>query len=167
MLHNLSAMAEGYSTRLITPTDRMFLRAMAYEAVAGEEEPPDEVLDNPAVVAFYANWGRIGDYGVIAEAEFEPVGAAWFRILDEDDPEGGFIAGETPELIIAVERHHRRRGVGGMLLEAVLERARQERSGTIGLNVPAERTDAVQTFKKHGFEVVAERQGILTMHCKL
>ena len=161
-------MADGYSTRLITPTDRMFLRAMAYEAVAGDGEPPArEVLDKPAVVAFYANWGRAGDYGVIAEAEFEPVGAAWFRILDEDDPEGGFVAGETPEMVIAVERHHRQRGVGGMLLEAVLERARQERHDTIGLNVPAERADAVQTFKKHGFEVVAERRGILTLHCKL
>ena len=161
-------MADGYSTRLITPTDRMFLRAMAYEAVAGEGDPPgDEVLDKPAVVTFYANWGRAGDYGVIAECEYEPVGAAWFRVLDEDDPAGGFVAGETPELIIAVERHHRRRGVGGILLEAVLDRARQERYDSIGLNVPAERADAVQTFKKHGFEVVAERQGILTMHCKL
>lgn len=161
-------MAEGYTTRLITPTDRMFLREMAYEAVAGDAEPPaDEVLDNPAVVAFYSHWGRSGDYGVIAEAEFEPVGAAWFRILDEDDPDGGFVAGVTPELIVAVERHHRKKGVGGMLLDAVLERARQERYATIGLNVPAERADAVQTFKKHGFEVVADRQGILTMHCRL
>lgn len=161
-------MAEGYTTRLITATDRMFLRAMAYEAVAGDEEPPaDVVLDEPAVVAFYANWGRNGDYGVIAEAAFEPVGAAWFRVLDEGDPEGGFIAGETPELVIAVDRPHRKRGVGGMLLDAVLERARQENFDTIGLNVPKERVDAVETFKKHGFEVVADRQGILTMHHKL
>jgi ribosomal protein S18 acetylase RimI-like enzyme len=155
-----------YNTRLAALTDGIFLRAMLYEAAApvGRERPSREsVLSNPAVTAFVDGWGRAGDHGIIAETDLEPVGAAWFRIFPDDDPEGGFVGGETPELLVALVPEHRGKGVGGLLLDALIEQAKEERKKTIGLNVPRVNLPAAALFRRHGFEVVRERDGILTM----
>jgi len=155
-----------YTTRLAALTDGIFLRSMLYEAAApmGKDRPTREQLfSNPKAMAFVEGWGRAGDHGVIAEADLEPVGAAWFRVFPDDDPEGGFVGGETPELLIALVPEHRGRGVGGQLIEALLDEARAERKATIGLNVPRANLPAVSLFRRCGFESVRERDGVLTM----
>ncbi|HEX2849208.1 MAG TPA: GNAT family N-acetyltransferase [Acidimicrobiales bacterium] len=159
-----------YSVRLAMLSDRLFLRSMLYEAAfpVGRDRPPaDEFYRSDAAKAFLDGWGRPGDHGVIAEADFEPVGAAWFRVFDEGDTEAGFVAGETPELVIAVEPAHRGRGVGGLLLDGLLQAARQERYSAIGLNVPVRDAPAVSLFRRMGFETTRDRDGILTMLARL
>lgn len=160
----------SYPTRLATLADGNFLRGMLYEAAAplGRERPaPEVLLSNPQVTAFVDGWGRPGDHGIIAEHELEPVGAAWFRVFPEDDPDGGFVGGETPELLIAMVHEHRGKGVGGLLLSALLEKARNEGKRTIGLNVVRANLPAVALFRRHGFEVLRERDGVLTMQAPL
>lgn len=159
-----------YTTRLATLSDAIFLRAMLTEAAAplGKDRPsPEQLLSNPQVTAFVDGWGRPGDHGIIAEAELEPVGAAWFRVFPDDDPEGGFVGGETPELLIALAPEHRGKGVGALLLSALLDKAREERKTSIGLNVPRSNLPAVALFRSHGFAVRRERDGILTMQAPL
>ena len=159
-----------YTTRLAMLSDAIFLRSMLYEAAAplGRERPsPDQLLSNPQVTAFVDGWGRPGDHGIIAEAELEPVGAAWFRVFPDDDPEGGFVGGETPELLVALEHEHRGKGVGGLLLSALLDKAREEGKKSIGLNVHRSNLPAVALFRRHGFEVRRERDGVLTMQATL
>ena len=159
-----------YTTRLATIADSFVLRGMLYEAAAplGKERPsPDELLSNPQITAFVDGWGRPGDHGVIAEADLEPVGAAWFRVFPEDDPEGGFVGGVTPELLISLVPEHRGKGVGGLMLSALIEKARDEEKESIGLNVPRANLPAVSLFRRFGFEVKRERDGVLTMQLKL
>jgi ribosomal protein S18 acetylase RimI-like enzyme len=159
-----------YTTRLATIADSFVLRGMLYEAAAplGKERPsPEQVLSNPQITAFVEGWGRPGDHGVIAEADLEPVGAAWFRVFPDDDPEGGFVGGVTPELLIGIVPEHRGKGVGGLMLTTLIERARGEEKETIGLNVPRANLPAVSLFRRFGFEVKRERDGILTMQLKL
>jgi GNAT superfamily N-acetyltransferase len=159
-----------YTTRLAGLSDAIFLRRMLYEAAApvGRDRPsPETLLSNPQVTTFIDGWGRPGDHGIIAEHELEPVGAAWFRVFPDDDPEGGFIGGDTPELLIAMEPEHRGKGVGGLLLSALLEKARGEGKPTIGLNVQRSNLPAVSLFRRHRFEVVRDRDGILTMQAAL
>lgn len=159
-----------YTVRLATLSDRMFLRSMLYEAAfpVGRDRPPaEEFYASGAAKAFVDGWGRPGDHGVIAEADFEPVGAAWFRVFEEGDTEAGFVGGETPELVIAVEPAHRGRGVGGLLLEALLQTARQEGHTAIGLNVPVRDAPAVSLFRRLGFATTRERDGVLTMIARL
>jgi ribosomal protein S18 acetylase RimI-like enzyme len=159
-----------YTTRLATISDGIFLREMLYEAAAPigkERPPPEQLLSNPQVTAFVEQWGRTGDHGIIAEAELEPVGAAWFRVFPDDDPEGGFVGGETPELLIAIVQEHRGKGVGGLLLSALVDKAREEGKRTIGLNVGRSNLPAVALFRSHGFEVLRDRDGILTMQAPL
>jgi len=161
-----------YTTRLAALTDAIFLRHMLAEAAApvgraGDRPSPEALLANAKVTMFVDGWGRPGDHGVIAEHELEPVGAAWFRVFPEDDPEGGFVGGETPELLVALEPDHRGRGVGGLLLSALLDKAREEGMASIGLNVPRANLPAVALFRRFGFETVREREGILTMQVRL
>lgn len=167
----MSAMpSTRYTTRLAALSDGIFLRQMLYEAAAplGKDRPqPEQLLSNPQVTAFVDHWGRAGDHGVIAEADLEPVGAAWFRVFPENDPEGGFVGGETPELLVAIVTEHRGKGVGGMLLSALMERAREEGKASIGLNVVRSNLPAVALFRSRGFELRRERDGVLTMQASL
>src|SRR5688500_1560884 len=159
-----------YTTRLATLNDSFVLRGMLYEAAApiGKDRPsPEQLMSNPQITVFVDGWGRSGDHGVIAEADMEPVGAAWCRVFPDDDPEGGFVGGETPELLIGIVPEHRGTGVGGLMLTALLDRARVEEKKGIGLNVPRANLPAVALFRRHGFEVRRERDGILTMQLKL
>jgi ribosomal protein S18 acetylase RimI-like enzyme len=159
-----------YRTRLASLADVIFLREMVYEAASplGRDRPTkDEALANPRVVSFVEDWGRPGDHGIIAEGNFEPVGAGWFRIFPDDDVEGGFVGGETPELLIALVPEHRGKGVGGLLLQALLDKARDEKMSSIGLNVMRGNLPAVALFKRHGFAVRRDADGILTMQLSL
>ncbi|HEX7166892.1 MAG TPA: GNAT family N-acetyltransferase, partial [Acidimicrobiales bacterium] len=146
-----------YTTRLAVPVDATFLREMVYEAAVpvGRERPDrDAVLANPHVVAFVDGWGRQGDHGIVAESDMSPVGAAWFRVFPDDDPAGGFVGGQTPELLVALVPEHRGKGVGGLLLSALLSKAREEGFANVGLNVPRANLPALSLFRRHGFEVV-------------
>lgn len=159
-----------YTIRMAALSDGTFLREMLYEAAApaGKDRPaPEQLLSNPQVTTFVDHWGRPGDHGVVAEAALEPVGAAWCRIFPDDDPEGGFVGGETPELLIALTPEHRGKGVGGLLLSALLDRARQEGSASIGCNVLRSNLPAVALFRSRGFEIRREREGVLTMQASL
>ncbi len=160
-----------YTTRLASISDAIFLREMVYEAAAplgGRERPArEDVLAAPRVASFVEGWGRPGDHGIVAECELEPVGAAWFRVFDEDDPEGGFVGGQTPELLIALAPEHRGKGVGGLLLSALISKAREEGMASIGLNVPRSNLPAVSLFRRHGFETRRDSDGVLTMQLPL
>lgn len=161
---------ERYRTRLATPVDAIFLREMVYEAAAAltKDPPPrDEALADPRIAAFVDGWGRPGDHGVVAECNLEPVGAAWFRIFDDDDPEGGFVGGQTPEMLIALVPEHRGKGVGGLLLAALIEKARDEHMPSLGLNVPRSNLPAAALFRRFGFRSRRDANGILTMQLPL
>jgi ribosomal protein S18 acetylase RimI-like enzyme len=157
-----------YTTRLAGLTDAIFLREMVYEAASplgGRRRPrKDELLAQPRVASFVDGWGsRPGDHGIIAECELEPVGAAWFRVFEEGDPDVGFVGGETPELLIALTPEHRGKGVGGLLLTSLIAKAGEEGMPSIGLNVPRSNLPAVALFRRHGFETRRDADGVLTM----
>ncbi|HEX7165795.1 MAG TPA: GNAT family N-acetyltransferase, partial [Acidimicrobiales bacterium] len=59
------------------------------------------------------------------------------------------------------------KGVGGLLLSALLAKAREEGFENVGLNVPRANLPAVSLFRRHGFEVVREGDGVLTMQLRL
>ena len=163
-------MPSGYRTRLAAPADNFFLRDLLAEILTppgGVKPAVDEVMANPQAAAFVEGWGRPGDHGVIAETVMEPVGAAWYRVFPESDPAAGFEGGKTPELLVAVDRAHRGRGVGTMLVKALLEKARDEGNTSIGLTVPAMNIPAVSVFRACGFTSTREANGLVTMLARL
>jgi len=142
--------------------DLPFLRDMlrhAYYARWGNEA--DVPLER-----YVAGWGRPGDSGLLAIDEFQPVGAAWYRLFEADEPGYGFVDESTPELTIAIVPSRRGRGLGEELLSALLEQARSEGYSRISLSVEPD-NPALHLYEQHGFVQVGERGGALVMKADL
>src|SRR5438067_13600376 len=120
------------------PDDLPFLREMC--AYAAQWRPEDmenrhAALQDPHLSRYIDGWGRPGDVAVVAEERGRPVGAAWVRLFPADRPGFGFVDDRTPELSIAVEPDHRRRGVGLALLRALIREAASAGFPAISLSV--------------------------------
>src|SRR6266545_1740534 len=105
--------------------DVRFIREMLYEAAVWRPKDPrpavDVVFSNPAITRYIEGWGRPGNYGVIAESKNgAPLGAAWYRLFTQDEHGYGFISPGLPELTIGVSLSARGRGIGTMLLTALI-----------------------------------------------
>lgn len=152
--------------RPATPGDLPFLKKMLYEAARWNpdwpREPIEEVLADPVLVRYHAEWGRDGDGGVVAELDDGPVGAAWYRRFAEDAPGYGFVNETIPELSIAVVPLHRRKGIGEALLRSCLVQAREEGCRSLSLSV-APHNRSRMLYQRTGFEKVGEHDGSWTM----
>ena len=149
--------------------DVRFLRDMLHHAYYWKERAPD-VGPNPPpgpVQLYVKAWGRPGDAAVIALEEGFPVGAAWFRLFRGSAPGYGFVDEGTPELAIAVVPNARGKGVGGKLLDALLQRAREEGFAAISLSVDRRNSGAIALYQQHGFEQVGETEDSLTLRATL
>jgi GNAT superfamily N-acetyltransferase len=125
------------------------------------------VLDAPIPLARYTeNWGREGDFAVIAMESGHRLGAAWFRLFPASAPGYGFVDVQTPEMTISVVPSRRRHGLGQELLDALLERARGAGFAAVSLSVEAE-SPAVAFYERNGFVEVGESHGGLTMRLAL
>ena len=132
--------------------DLPFLRDMlrhAYYARWGDEA--DVPLER-----YVAGWGRPGDSALVAIDEFQPVGAAWYRLFEAAEPGYGFVDEETPELAIAVVPSRRGRGIGDALVEALCERARTDGYRALSLSVERGNAPLVSFYEQHGFVVVGD-----------
>jgi ribosomal protein S18 acetylase RimI-like enzyme len=138
--------------------DLPFLRDMlrhAYYARWGTEA--DVPLER-----YVAGWGRPGDRALVAIDEFQPVGAAWYRLFEENEPGYGFVDAETPELTIAIVPSRRGRGLGRDLLEALLAQGRDDGFEKISLSVEPDNA-AIKLYEQYGFAKVGDRAGAWVM----
>ena len=125
--------------RHLRDDETLFLREMLYTALDWRpdvELPPREwVLEHPQVAPFHTGWGRPGDTGLVAEEDDVPIGLAWYRFFTEEEHGEGFVDPDTPEVAVAVVDGHRGRGIGGMLMESIHDRARAQGVTRISLSV--------------------------------
>jgi GNAT superfamily N-acetyltransferase len=152
-------MYRGFSLRGAAQTDAMFLGDMLVEAAnwrAGGVRPRHEVLTSVDHRRYLAGWKRPSDDGLVATGEDDlPVGAAWYRVLPQDDPGFGFIGVAVPELIIGVHPLWRARGVGRSLLRGVVRLAGAQGHARISLSVERDNF-ARNLYRAEGFAVVGE-----------
>jgi ribosomal protein S18 acetylase RimI-like enzyme len=142
--------------------DLPFLRDMlrhAYYARWGNEA--DVPLER-----YVAGWGRPGDVALVSIDEFQPVGAAWYRLFESGEPGYGFVDEQTPELTIAIVPSRRGRGLGEELLTSLLERARDAGYDQVSLSVEPD-NPAIRLYEQHGFEKAGERAGAWVMRAPL
>lgn len=164
------AKAASVDVRLAVEADLPFVQRMLYEAAntPGEGWPPfADSMQEPRNRRFWFGLTtRPGDLGVIADSSEAPIGAAWIRRMGKgqrlpfDDP-------EVPVLAIGVEREHRGRGVGALLLGSLLSRARQARIGAIDLTVGSFNEAAVKLYHAYGFTDVGNFGDALRMRALL
>lgn len=152
-------MDRGFSLRRAAQTDARFLGDMLVEAAnwrAGGVRPRHEVLTSSEHRRYLAGWKRLSDDGLVATGEDGvPVGAAWYRVLPQNDPGLGFIGVAVPELIIGVHPLWRARGVGRSLLRAVVQLAGVQGHARISLSVERDNF-ARNLYRAEGFAVVGE-----------
>jgi GNAT superfamily N-acetyltransferase len=137
--------------------DGEFMADMLVEATNWSPEwkkkSRSRVLSTPSTAHYIAGWPRDTDLGVIAEANGEPIGAAWLRFLSAADPGYGFVSPDVPELTIGVAARWRGRGVGRALLRAIAEQARPAGIRTISLSVERKNV-AQQLYLSEGYRTV-------------
>jgi ribosomal protein S18 acetylase RimI-like enzyme len=155
--------SHGLGVRPAFDEDLPFLRRMLYEAAnrPGSPWPAFDVsMEEARNKRFWSGWTRGGDVGVVAEDGSVPVGAAWIRRfageelspIDDED---------VPVLAIGVERDYRGRGVGGLLMDALIEQARTSGIHAISLTTGLFNDAAVRLYRRHGFvEVLRRGEGV-------
>jgi GNAT superfamily N-acetyltransferase len=123
-------------------------------------------VEDSSLWRYVAGWGRRGDASVVALEGGFPVGAAWYRLFDRDEPGFGFIDEQTPEVSIAVVPSRRGHGIGSELLDALIGVAREQGYASLSLSV-ADESPAMHVFEKQGFEKVEQTDSSSTMRLNL
>jgi GNAT superfamily N-acetyltransferase len=116
------------------------------------------------VYRYVQNWGRPGDAGLVAFTGRNAYGAAWYRLFSVAEPGFGFVDEQTPELTVAVVPSHRGHGSGGELMQALLERAREDGFTRVSLSAERGQTGFYERF---GFEPVRDDLDAVTMLVRL
>jgi len=142
-----------------SPGDVPFMRSMLAHAYGWRVNALD--ADIP-LTRYTDNWGRAGDVAMIAHETGNRVGAAWFRLFRAGEPGYGFVDEQTPELSISVVPSRRRHGVGQELLDALIDKAREEGHEQVSLSVEKD-SPAVAFYERNGFAATGESQGGLVM----
>jgi ribosomal protein S18 acetylase RimI-like enzyme len=161
----LSMSLGGPAIRVASGADVAFLTDMLVEAVNWH---PDRTLARAEILAsselahYVGGWPGRGEAGVIAESGATPLGAAWYRFLPAEHPGYGFVAADIPELTIGVAPAHRHRGIGRLLLTALIDTARE--AGLQHLSLSVERANhAHALYCQLGFTVHASDTDADTM----
>jgi ribosomal protein S18 acetylase RimI-like enzyme len=147
------------------PQDVPFLRDMLRHAYYWRVDRVSETGE-PPVQRYVERWGRPGDTALIAIQDFQRVGAAWFRLFNDQNAGYGFVDEETPELSIAIVPSRRGGGLGSELLDALLDRARADGYAAISLSVE-KGSPAVGLYERHGFARLGDDDGGVTMRADL
>jgi ribosomal-protein-alanine N-acetyltransferase len=128
---------------------------MLYEAVfwrSSDDKPTlEEGLAYPEVAKSLNDWGeRAGDTAVVATVDSVPVGAAWYRFWTNDSNIRGYVDAATPVLVIAVQGDHRHQGIGGMMIDWLVDRASAQGVQRISLGVSRDNY-ALNLYRQRGF----------------
>jgi GNAT superfamily N-acetyltransferase len=156
---SLAAVADNspWSIRRAALEDGDFMADMLVETANWSPEwkkkSRDHVLSAPSTAHYIAGWPRETDLGVIAQADGEPIGAAWLRFFPSADSGYGFVAPDVPELTIGVVARWRGRGVGRALLRAAAALARSAGIPRISLSVER-KNFAQKLYLSEGYQVV-------------
>jgi ribosomal protein S18 acetylase RimI-like enzyme len=160
-LRSISTMEEYVNPiiRLAIKNDEPFLWEMLYYAAHMDEDgevSPEAAKRNPDLVKYVKDWGRETDVGSIAlePDSNQPIGAAWIRLLIANEKTTSYVDDATPELAIAVLPEYIGSGVGTLLLQHLLEAAKQRYTKVV-LSVRAT-NQAKRLYERMGFVVTGE-----------
>jgi GNAT superfamily N-acetyltransferase len=159
-----------FTIRAAARGDTEFLIDMLVEAINWLPErnwSRERIMADPAIAHYVSDWMRPDDLGVIAvDAAGSPVGAAWLRYLGAADRGYGYLSDDVPEMTMGVAEPWRGRGVGRVLLRAVLDAAREHGMAAVSLSV--ERANfAARLYSSEGFRTVESFEDSDTMVAEL
>ena len=141
--------------RAAQESDMPFMRKMLYEAVFWRKSSTtpslEEGLAYPDVRQSLADWGkRKNDTCVIATIDSKPVGAAWYRFWTDDNSIRGYVDKSLPVVVIAVDSEHRHQGIGGKMIQWLIDIASKQAIEKISLSVSKDNY-AINLYRQQGF----------------
>ncbi len=139
--------------REINPAEIPFLGDMLYEAIyvpEGMDKLPRDIIKQPELYNYIKDFGRKGDYCLVALVEDKLAGAVWTRLFPADDKGYGFVDEETPELSMALYAPYRGKGIGKQLLHEMIELLTHKGYRNVSLSVDKENF-AYDLYDKFGF----------------
>ena len=116
----------------------------------------------PDLSHYFRDFDGDRDFGFAAVEGDEVRAVAWVVFLPADDPGYGFVDAEVPELSITTFEGHRGRGLGGLVLDAVVAEAQRRALPGISLSVE-DGNRARHLYERAGFRVVGRNGGSDTM----
>ena len=163
--------------RLAQEEDRTYLLRLLYlTSVFGDETAELPQYHLPDVERYVGDWSPLVDGGVIATSDFHvPAGGAWLRYYTVDNKGAAYMGPQDPgadphdeslwatefdpetipELCIAVERRYAGQGLGKILLDNVVDLARQQDAPAIALWVDSENPRARKLYESAGFSDIS------------
>jgi ribosomal protein S18 acetylase RimI-like enzyme len=150
--------------RPIVPSDEPFLWEMLYLALyvpEGKPPFPREILHEPDIACYVHDWGRPGDWGVLACDVDRPVGAIWLRLWLGDEKGYGYVSPTIPELSIALLPEYRNKGLGTRMIRTVISLAQEHYKG-LSLSV-VESSPARHLYERLGFRKAGQILDSLVM----
>lgn len=152
--------------RVASADDEEALWTALSQAASDEGEPVDARTAPREVRHYLEGWGRQGDEAAVAvDPSGRVVGAAWIRLMTEEDPGYGFVDAHIPELGIGILPEFRGIGIGGRLMDVILEIAREHHTA-VSLSTLDTNTVAQHLYESRGFRRVSHTEGAYTMLLK-
>jgi GNAT superfamily N-acetyltransferase len=155
--------------REIKPSEYPFLKEMLYQAIfipQGQPPLPRPIVEKPELRKYYEDFGKPGDFCLVAEKHQQLMGAIWIRLFDAQNKSYGFVDAETPEVSMAVLPEYRNQGIGSRIMAILLERLKNGPYPQLSLSVDAINF-AYNLYKKHGFVDQFTVEGSVTMVKKI
>lgn len=158
-----------YIIREIKEAELNVLENMLYEAIfqsEGREPLPRDIIEKPEISVYIDDFGKQGDYCLIADLDGKIIGAVWVRILAGEMKGYGNIDDKTPEFAVSLYKEYRNRGIGTALMKKMIEHLKERGYAQASLSVD-KANYAVRMYKSLGFEIISENREDYLMVLKL
>lgn len=159
----------GFRIREIREEEKILLEDFLYEAIfqrEGDNLLPRDIIRQPELKVYIEDFGRLGDYCLVAEVDERIVGAVWTRILSDDVKGYGNIDSDTPEFAISVYKEYQGGGIGKKLMIEMLWVLKEQGYRRTSLAVQKDNY-ALKMYKAVGFSTIKETEEEYIMVCDL
>ncbi|WP_425591918.1 GNAT family N-acetyltransferase [Faecalibaculum rodentium] len=136
------------------PEEYPLLSDFLYEAIfipVGMQKPNRTIIHQPELALYIEDFGQADDICLIAEIQGKAIGAIWSRIMNDY----GHVDEETPSLAISLFEDCRNRGIGTMLMKAMLQKLKEAGYRQVSLSVQ-KANYAMHMYEKAGFRTMRE-----------
>lgn len=136
------------------PEEYSLLSDFLYEVIfipEGMQKPDRTIIHQPELALYIEDFGQPDDICLVADVQGKPVGAIWSRIMNDY----GHVDEETPSLAISLFEDCRNRGIGTMLMKAMLQKLKEAGYRQVSLSVQ-KANYAMHMYEKAGFRTMRE-----------
>ncbi|WP_434089112.1 GNAT family N-acetyltransferase [Faecalibaculum rodentium] len=136
------------------PEEYPLLSDFLYEVIfipEGMQKPDRTIIHQPELALYIEDFGQPDDICLVADVQGKPVGAIWSRIMNDY----GHVDEETPSLAISLFEDCRNRGIGTMLMKAMLQKLKEAGYRQVSLSVQ-KANYAMHMYEKAGFRTMRE-----------